>query len=247
MKLRSTLLVLAAAAGSAQGAFFSFASDTADTAWTFTGGFQNDPSMFRDATGPNQYLTLQIDDNNGPLPYLSVSVQFDAVVHMNYVGSVPLGGGAFSHNYLAEGTYSFVDVASGVQLLTVNFANALFTARGGAASWFTTAALQVDDTPNGVVNMVWGGAALPGYGLLPGPLLGSPRGFGFDLTALNSSGALPYGGQAPGAALNTQTMLPMDRWWSESSHSATANIPVPGALVLAGVGSLLAVRRRRAS
>jgi MYXO-CTERM domain-containing protein len=161
---------------------------------------------------------------------------------ITYSGSVPLGGGAFSHNYLASGSYSFTDVATGTTLLTVNFENCLYTARGSQASWFTTAALQGDSGAGATVNLTWNGASLPGYGLNPGTL---PGGFSFGLATLNSSGVIPYGGQAPGASLATPSMLPPSQWWSEGSWSAT-NVPGPGVLTLIGLGGLVAARRRRA-
>lgn len=228
---------LIVAAGTANAAIISFGSSTADAAWTFTGN----GAAVSDATGPNDFLTLQIDDNNGPLPVISVSTQFNAQYNLAYVASVPLGGGAFSHNYLAEGTFSFQDVASGITILTVNFSNALFTARGGQASWYTTAALQGDNNGGAVVSYTWNGAALPGYGLAPGTF---PGDFAFDLAVLNSSGAIPYAGQAPGRALGAN-FLPSGQWWAESSYTGFTQIPAPGSLALLGLAGLAVSRRRR--
>ncbi len=232
---------LGLAAGLAQAAFFSFPSDTADRAWTFTG---ND-GFIDQAVGPNDPLVLFIDDNNGILPRLEVSVRFEAHFNLRHVGSIPLGGGAFSHNYLSSGVFSFRDVAAGVVLLGVEFQNGLFTARGGENSWFTTGALQVDHGAGASVNMTWGGAELPGYGLMPGPLNGLPRGFAFDLTALNHDGRIPWGGQLPGVPLNPNNKQPAQRWWSESSFSATAFVPAPGTLAVLGLAGLATARRRR--
>jgi hypothetical protein len=231
---------VAFAAGSAQGAFFSFASDSRDHAWTYSGSGAN----VSDATAPSDPVTLLIEDNNGALPALNVSAQFNAQYTLSFAGDVNLGGGAVSHNYLASGSFHFVDVASGTNLLTVNFTNCLFTARGAAASWFTTAALQGDDGSGATVDMIWGGANLPGYGLAPGAL-GSPRGFGFDLTALNTSGAIPYAGQNPGVALDAGH-FPAATWFSESSFSASAStVPAPGCISVIGLAGLAAARRRR--
>ena len=88
-------------------------------------------------------------------------------------------------------------MVTGTTILTVNFTNCLYSARGNATSWFTTGGLQGDDGNGATVTMTWGGAALPGYGLAPG-LIPDPRGFAFDLSALNTSGAIPYSGQNPG-------------------------------------------------
>jgi hypothetical protein len=239
MRIRAiSCAVIALAAGTAQAALFSFASGSASQAWTFQGtglGVQ-------DGTGPNDPITLMIDDNNGPLPTLNVSTQFNANFALSYAGSVPLGGGALSHNYTALGSFSFVDMVSGTPLLTVNFNNALFTARGLTNSWFTTASLQGDANGGAGVTMVWQGANLPGYGLAPGTLVNA--GFGFDLTALNTSGALPYGGQSPGTGL-TPNFAPVGNWFAEASFSAVGAIPAPGAGVALGLGMLAARRRRR--
>jgi len=236
---------LAIASGAAQAAFLSFASDMADQAYTFTGN----AGAMSSATNAGNPLQLVIDDNNGPAPRLEVSVAFSAQYTLTFVGDVALPGGAFSHNYAANGSFSFTDIASGVTLLTTTFSNALFTARGAANTWFSTGALQVDSEGGSSVNMVWGGANLPAYGLSPGVLTGTPRGFAFDLSAINFNGSLPYNNLNPGVALNTGSKLPAQTWWSESSFSASVNNTVPapaGAAALAGLGGLFLTRRRRA-
>jgi len=232
------------AAGSAQAAFFSFGSDTSDQAWTFTGNGAN-ITQGMDAAHP---LTLHIDDNNGLAPRLDVSVSFTAQYTLTFVGNVPLPGGSQAMVYAANGSFTFNDVPGGVALLTTTFTNALFTTRADAAmtKWLTTGTLQVDDSNGATVSMVWGGANLPNYNLAPGVLNGSPRGFGFDMTAINMSGAIPYAGQLPGATLNANTHLPSTTWFSEGSYSATANVPTPGVAALLGLGGLVATRRRRA-
>ena len=233
---------LALASGAAQAAFFSFASDSNDTRWTFTGN----GNQITAATG-NVPLILNIDDNNGPAPALQNSVSFVAQYTLTFVGAVNLPGGAQALSYAANGSFTYTDVATGTALLTTTFSNALFSVRGSANNfWTTTATLQVDDGLGATVSMVWGGDNLPQYGLAPGALTGTPRGFGFDLTAINTSGALPYGGQNPGVAIDATTKLPTSQWWSEASYSATANvIPTPGSIALLGLGGL-ALRRRRA-
>lgn len=230
------LVALAAAAGTADAALLSFSSGSAGGSWTWQGS----GSGVQDATGPTAPIVLDIDDNNGVLPTLSVSTQFDSSYTLTYVGSVALGNGAFSYNYLATGSFSFQDMVSGSTLLTVNFANCLFTARGDQPSWFTTAGLQGDPNAGASVNMVWSGAALAGYGLTPGPLTG---GFAFDMTTINTSGAIPYAGQNPGVGLTNN--LPNAQWFSEGSFSANTNVPAPGSLALLGAAGFVGARRRR--
>src|SRR5204862_314921 len=84
----------------------------------------------------------------------------------------------------------------GSTLFSVTFSNVLFTARGTASSWSTTAAIQGDNSLGATVNMTWSGANLPGYGLATGGQYNG--GFGFDLTALNTSGVIPWGAPNPG-------------------------------------------------
>lgn len=235
----TTIAGLLLAAGSADAAFLSFASDTNDQAWTFTGT----GATVTNATGQNNYLTLNIDDNNGPLPTIQVSTRFSANYTIDFVGTTTLPGGALAYSYAANGSFNFVDVATGTTIFTVNFTNALFSTRGSASAWSTTAALQGDNSLGGTVSMTWNGANLPGYGLSTGGVFNG--GFGFDLTALNSNGTLPWSGQNPGVGVNANTHLPTATWFAESSFSATT-IPSPSGLALLGIGGLAAVRRRRA-
>lgn len=233
---------LVVAAGSANAAFFSFAADTSDHAWVYTGSGAN---IQNGTNGNADPLTLTIDDDNGLASPLVVSVNFSAQYTLTFVGSVNLPGGAISYNYAASGQFVFSDIATGTALLTTNFSNALFTARGDQSRWFTTAGLQVDDSGGSTVSMVWGGAALPQYGLAPGSLNGSPRGFNFGLTVINTSGSIPYNGTGPGVAINANTKLPSQTWFSEASFSGSARVPTPGTLALLGLGGLALRRRRR--
>ncbi len=228
------LVALAAAAGTANAAVLSFSSSTAGGSWTWGGNGSN----VHDNTGTSAPIILDIDDNNGPLSTLSVSTQFDANYTLAFAGTTNLGNGAFAYNYLASGSFSFQDVVSGTTLLTVNFSNCLFTARGSATAWFTTASLQGQPGAGASVNMVWSGASLPAYGLVPGPLTGD---FGFEHVAINTSGAIPYAGQNPGVGLTNN--LPNANWFSEGSFSATTAIPAPGSIALLGaVGYGLSLR-----
>jgi hypothetical protein len=233
MLLGAASLTLAAAP--ARAAFFSFDSDHAHQAWTFRG---NGSSFDTQSLGPNDLLSLHLDDNNGVLPRLNFSTHFTASVAVTFAGDVTLGNGTVSHNYSASGSFSFTDVATNSMILTVSFSNAIFTAQGGTGTWNTTASLQGDNT-NGGITMIWTGANLPGYGLQPGGV--SARQFGFDLDSINTSGAIPYAGQNPGAGLTNS--LPNATWFSESSFVAV--IPAPAGLSLLGLAGAFASRRRR--
>lgn len=233
-----SLIAVAAAAGSAHATLFSFAANTSDSAWVFTGAGLNMTSGMG-----NSPVVLNIDDDNGPLPALFVSSRFSASITLSPVGTTPLPG-AFAHNYTADGSFSFTDIASGTTLLTVTFENALYTSLGQQSSWGTTGALQATTAGGSSISMNWGGAALPQYGLLPGIFDGQD--FNFGLTTLNTSGALPYTFQNPGVPITPATMIPTAPWFGESSFSASAvSAPAPAGLALLGLGGLLAARRRR--
>jgi hypothetical protein len=239
MRLRAVALsagcVALALAPAARAAFFSFASDYADQAWTFRG---NGSGFNTQSMGLTDYVVLHLDDNNGLLPRLTFTTRFAANVTFVFAGDVNLGNGSVSHNYAAAGSFSFVDVATNSTLMTGSFSDALFTARGTATTWATTAALQQDNSIGGMV-LNWTGTSLPGYGLQPG--LFTARQFGLDLASINSSGAVPYAGQNPG--VNLSNSMPSSTWFAESSFVAV--IPAPATLALLSAGILVAARRRR--
>lgn len=230
------------AAGSANAALFSFDTNTSDHAWTFTG---NGANVQNGTNGSADPLVLTIEDENGLAAPLQASVSFSAQYTLTFVGSVNLPGGAISYNYAASGQFTFTDIFTGTTLLTTSFSNALFNARGDQAHWFTTGNLSVDDSGGATLSMVWGGAALPQYGLAPGSLNGSPRDTMFGLSIMNTSGALPYNGSNPGVPINANTKLPSQNWFAESNYSAAARVPTPGSLALLGLGGLAMRRRRR--
>lgn len=230
---------VAIAAGSVQATLFSFASNTSDQAWVFTGTGLNMTS----ASGSHP-MVLFIDDDNGPLPALQVSTRFAASINLTPVGSTPLPGGVFSHNYTAAGSFSFTDIAAGTTLLTVNFTGALYNSLGQQFAWGTSSGLQANTLGGSAINMTWGGANLPQYGLVPGNIGGQD--FNFGLTTLNTSGVIPYNFQNPGVPITQATMIPTATWFGESSFSASSvSVPAPGCVALLGLAGLLAGRRRR--
>jgi hypothetical protein len=229
------VLVAGLAASGAQAAFFSFASDSADQAWTFQ---STSPTTFVNGTGVNNPIILNIDDNNGILPTLQFSTHFTSSTTIAFAGDVVVGG-AVSHNYTAVGNFSFVDNSTNIAILTGTYSAQLFTARGAASSWFTTATMQGDNS-SGSVNLNWGGATLAGYGLTANTNYAGA--FAFALDSINTSGAIPYSGQNPGVGLTNS--LPNANWFSEASFVAST-VPAPASLSLLGLGGLIAARRRR--
>jgi hypothetical protein len=227
--------VVAAVAGSANAAFFSFASDNDHTSWTFAG----QGASLTNASDPADPQTLLIDDNNGVLPALSFQTQFIANMTLGYVASTPLGNGAFMHSYSLNGTFTF-NSAVGLPLLQATVTGGALTAIGSNTQWFSTATLQGSDypgNPGGTVTYTWLGVSAPEYDLLTGASI-NPDDMAFTLTVINSA-------LGRGVAIGTNH-LPSASWRSEGSYSGSGHwIPAPGSMALLGVGGLLAARRRR--
>lgn len=231
MKLNLVLAAttMAAFAGLAQAATFSFASDTNHTDFTFAGFGSN----VSDANDPNDPVTLLVDDSNGPLPALEFDVEFDADFTIGYVSSVMVAPGVFSHNYSLNGSFTFSNLSG--TLLTVNIADGALIALGGQASWGSTDTILGSDNP-GSVEYIWSGGDLPAYGVFNGTSVGIDDA-AFTLTFLQSMGS--------GVSLGTD-FLPNNEWRSEGSYSGSAFfVPAPGATALLGLSALVAGRRRR--
>ena len=229
----STLAVLALA-GTAHAQFFSIASDSDDMNWALSG---DGGDVFAAA----DVVTLLIDDNNGPLDPLSMDVQFSADISISWVKSSDFGDN-FLHVYSAEGSFEFADMDTGDAMFTVSFSGAVFSSPGSENSWSSVASLLGSDGFTDVTYESF--VSLPAYGIFPGLSVG-PDDFGFDLTVLNDSGALPYEPGFEGVELDDMH-LPATQWWSEASYSGSANfVPTPGALVVLGLGGLVGMRRRR--
>lgn len=224
-------LGLAALAGTANAALFSFASDTNQTDFTF-GGF--DKSV-HDAQDPNDPVQLLIDDDNGPLPALVFDVEFDADFVIGFVGSNQVAPGIFTHSYSLNGSFTFSG-ASG-PLLKVSITDGAMVALGGRDTWGSTDTILGSDNP-GSVEYSWLGSDLPGYGVFNGTSVGIDDA-SFTLTFLNSA-------LGSGVTLDGTTFLPNAEWTSEGSFSGTAFfVPAPGAVGLIGLAGVLGLRRRR--
>ncbi len=235
--LPCSLLVLAA--GTAQAAFFSFASDHNHTDWTFRG---IGPSVL-DADDPRDPLILLVDDDNGVLPEVPFLVEFEADFTIRYNGSIPFGA-KFIHTYFLNGPFAYLDRGTGAPILTGFIEGGALTAvgdgslAGGPLDWDETATIQASDDYGSVV-YTWHAASMPGYGLYQGERSIGLDDAAFTLTVLNS----PVG---PGVPLTPGSFVPALDWRSEGSYSGQAHfIPTPGPLALMGLAALTASRRRR--
>jgi hypothetical protein len=235
--------LIVAAAGSAQGAFFSFASDTSDQNWSFTGS----GNKVYDGGGAQGSVpvTLLFDDDNGPLPAIAFAgARFDADVTITDGSRTRRGSTAqYDYDYIASGFFEFHD-ARGNLLLRCDFTNAQLSNAGSATSWGPKASIIGSDfTDATVVYTSWLTLA-PGYGVTPGTFNGASD-FGFDLTALNKTGAIPYNSADRGVAVSEASAYLPSQWWSEGSYSGSA-VPSAGSVALLGLAaSTIGFRRKR--
>ncbi|MBL8964758.1 MAG: PEP-CTERM sorting domain-containing protein [Phycisphaeraceae bacterium] len=230
-------IVVAAVSLPASAAIFSFPSDADHTSWTFTGV----GASVADAADPFDPQVLLIDDDNGPMPPHLLGVEFDADFELSYLGSLPFVAGKFTHTYVLNGSFVFSDPVSGAPILSCVVRDGLFSTVGNGGlkppTWDSTATIQASDD-YGIVIYTWHGPDDPAYGLFTGQSIDIDTA-AFTLTVLRTE----FGA---GVALDDRTFLPLHRWYSEGSYSGSAYfVPSPGALALAGMGLLVAGRRRR--
>jgi hypothetical protein len=237
--MKTFVLAMTAAAGlagAANAAFFSFASDTANRQWTFK-GLGNTVTQ-GDVNGSDIDLILN-NDNGGA--QVSIATKFFANWTLTHVSSTNVGP-YIAHSYRATGMFEWRDASTGAMVLRGDFTDALFTATGRANSWDSTATVMGADsyTQFGYTS----GINDPSVGMAIGAMSG-PQDFGFTLTVINTSGALPY---IPNSANRGSTLgadlLPNRQWWSEGSFSGSA-VPTPGSVALLGLGGLLCAKRNR--
>jgi len=238
----SVAVAIAALAGSANAAFFSFASDNDSSSWTFTGV----GASVQDADDLRDPQVLLIDDENGILPTLSIPVEFEADFSIAYRGSVAMAGG-FVHSYDLSGSFAFL--SGNTPLISASIINGSMSAQSpNMNSWASTAGIQGNDQAGTVVysfsqdfiDMLIAMNVNPAdYGISRSSQSDFFDDAAFTLTVLN-----PFNSLARGVALNTQ-MLPAAPWRSEGSYSGSAALPTPGSLALLGLGGLVVGRRRR--
>ena len=236
--MRHTLALLLASgvAATANAAYISFASDTNHAGPTFISNNTQVPT-FRDGgpatVGGKVALKLLVDaDEDGPGPAVSYDIfmNFNATL-TNY--NAHNFAGSWIHEYTAFGRYEFVDANSGALLLGVNFNRALFTSWSATQGFLgTSATLQSNLGPDD--DGQYEGSLVNQFSIV--------NDWAFTLTNLRATSVKP-GDVVP---VGNDGSHRYD-WKSEGSYSATlALVPAPGALALAGLGGLIAARRRRA-
>jgi hypothetical protein len=234
-------------AGSARATLFSFASDVNSSAYTLAGTAGSAGSFsITEFSRPNTY-NLLIDDNNGPLPTLSIPVELHMNLTVTSGTSTLVAGTLYRHSYRVTGTFSFNDMM-GNALLTVNVGPTagVLNVPGTATTWGTSGAVLGADSyadvtyveSSALVTAMGGTSAAAGYGVVAGSS-GGPDDFGFTMSVLNS------GSVGAGVPIDPTTKAPTMAWRAESSYSGSAFIPSPGATALIGVAGLLVGLRRR--
>lgn len=245
-KTAAVVLLAGIAAGASADTFFSFASDGADTTWTFQGA----GNSFTASIAASDPLSLLVN-GDGAGPAVSVDAVMSGGVTIRYVTSVAMPSGSDLHIYTANGSFQFSDPVSGNLLLDLNVGNATFSSLGNAAGWGSSATLESNDTFANLVTYTATAdlvAAVPNaanFGLAVGSTIGDDD-FAFTLTAINTDGSLPYTGADRGVAVGAD-FLPIEDWFSEGSFSGSAGVfvPTPGGAALLGLGGLAMIRRRR--
>jgi len=254
MTLRSHLVSSAICAasivgvvGSAEATLVSFASDDDSSALTLAGNAGSGGSfVIRNGRTPSPTpVTLNIDDDNGVQPTAHLPVGLVVELTANYVSSSAVGSG-WLHLYSVQGSYKFVNPASGADLLTVlvDAGSSAMTIVGSPTTWGSAGSISGGDGLSSGITY----AANPGlltyasslgmnilnYGSF---LVGTVEDFAFTMTNTNAGGG--------SVGLNAGH-LPTTAWGSEASHSGhVVWVPAPGTGAGAMVAGLIMFRRRR--
>ncbi len=228
--IMSAVGALALAAGAANAALFSFASDRNADGPTFSGLAPNVITDGRPQDGDGAVTTLFLvdrdEDGAGPVQAIASRFEYNAVV-TNYQAVV--FGGQFSHQFTLDGSFSIVDVNTNQPIFTVNFDNAFLSSWSNSmASLGRSAQMQNNDDSDP-------GLTFQTFGVLADVDVSDLRDFGFSLSNVR----LANGNRVPVTANGLGTP-----WRAEGSFSAHA-IPAPGAVALGALGALVITRRRR--
>ena len=126
--LSLAIAALAFAAGSAQAALFSFASDRNTDGPTFSALASNTVSDGRtlDANGIISVDFLADRDDNGPIAAQSILARFEFSANITSYQPVPFAG-QFIHNFTLSGGYNIIDDATNAVIFSATFSNALFS------------------------------------------------------------------------------------------------------------------------
>lgn len=235
MRHTIALLLASGVAATANAAYISFASDTNHAGPTFISNNIQTPT-FRDGgpstVGGQVALKLLVDaDEDGPGAAVSYDVFFKFNATLTNYNRHNFAGN-WIHEYTSFGRYEFVDANSGALLLGVSFNAALFTSWSrDQFSLGTSATLQSNLGPDD--DGAYEGLLVQQFSIV--------NDWAFTLTNLRATSEKP-GDVVPTGSNGAHRY----DWKSEGSYSATlALVPAPGALVLAGLGGLVAARRRR--
>jgi hypothetical protein len=257
----ASLMLAAGMASTAQAGFFSFASDSEPSRWTFTGP-ANDQLADTFATPGNGILVqLLVNDHNGGTT-LAYNTALTGQFNMGTGTAIRRGtGNAVEYLYTLAGSFTFVDLATGRPLLSASFEEGFLSSlglgqfdEGGAliaGSWGSTATIQAN-TQASFVSYQWFGPDLPSYDLFNNQTSTGPADLAFTLSVINTNGGTPLPAGAPrGTPLSLPDLRPNapGSWYAEGSYSGSALfVPTPGSLVLTAAGLLcMPPKRRRAA
>jgi len=220
----------ALAAGAANAALFSFASDRNADGPTFSGlapaAITDGRPQDGDGAVTVTFLVDRDDDGPGVAQSIAARFEYDAVVTGYQVAAF---GGQFSHQFTLDGSFSIIDASTNLPIFVASFDNAFFSSWSNLqASLGRSAQMQDNDDSDA-------GLTFATFGTLADIDVSQSRDFGFSLSnvRLANGNRVPIGGNGLGTP-----------WRAEGSFSAHA-VPAPGAIALAAMGGLVIARRRR--
>ena len=233
-------------AATANAAFISFASDTDPDNPTFVADYLELQRGVGGSTIVNNYeptfVSLIVDpDDDGPLGDISLAARLDVEMRLDYVSSVQVAPGFYTHLFSLVGEFSFTP-ADDVRVQgdpewsltgTITEGEAIFAGIGSSTT-VNSASMTGFNIDYDLVNV---------------PVLGSAQNllgdFGFTLTDINNGAgadlvtAQPRGGSGP-----LDNIVGINDFDSEASFSGSF-VPTPSTLALIAPLGVFASRRRR--